>query len=296
MSSAGSGPVGWGSTMAAMTSRLLAALALLPAAAAPPALDGDYDSPLGRVRVSAEGDGYRGTLAAPSALCPFRAGEEVLRATLLDDSLAGQLRVCLRGERCAASEEWASVLLLATPAALSGAVHVSTKGCTGPFGKRGGVTLARAGGERPAARAAAGTAARSAGQRRERARALLREGKAWLDEGAFERARARFLAAAAAAPEVPAAYNGVGVTYRMRNDLPEALAWYKKALAADPDFGDAYYNMACVYALQGRAEMALRYLQMAALNGYTTGDGLDADPDLEPLRSHPGYRALRARM
>ena len=28
----------------------------------------------------------------------------------------------------------------------------------------------------------------------------------------------------------------------------------------EPDFGDAYYNMACIYALQGKTEMALRYL------------------------------------
>ncbi len=44
----------------------------------------------------------------------------------------------------------------------------------------------------------------------------------------------------------------------MRNDLPAALGWYKKALAVDPDFGDAYYNMACVYALQGERTLALR--------------------------------------
>jgi hypothetical protein len=55
--------------------------------------------------------------------------------------------------------------------------------------------------------------------------------------------------------------------------------------------------MACVYALEGRKEMALRYLQIAALNGYATADGIDGDPDLEPLRAEPAYRALvRARM
>lgn len=32
--------------------------------------------------------------------------------------------------------------------------------------------------------------------------------------------------------------------YRMRNDLPAALEWYKKALAVDPNFGDAYHDMA----------------------------------------------------
>ena len=78
----------------------------------------------------------------------------------------------------------------------------------------------------------------------------------------------------------------------MRNDLAQALEWYKKALAVDPDFGDAYYNMACIYALEGKKEMALRYLQIAALNGYATAEGIDRDPDLEPVHDEPGYRAL----
>jgi hypothetical protein len=52
-----------------------------------------------------------------------------------------------------------------------------------------------------------------------------------------------------------------------------------------------------VYALQGEKELALRYLQIAALNGYATAGGMDEDPDLESLRAEEGYRALvKARM
>jgi len=78
----------------------------------------------------------------------------------------------------------------------------------------------------------------------------------------------------------------------MRDDLPAAVAWYKRALAVDPDFGDAYYNMACVYALQGQAELALRYLQIAAMNGYATAEGIEKDQDLESVRGQPAYQAL----
>jgi hypothetical protein len=43
--------------------------------------------------------------------------------------------------------------------------------------------------------------------------------------------------------------------------------------------------------------MALRYLAIAALNGYATADGMDGDPDLESVRQAPAYRALvRAKM
>ena len=116
---------------------------------------------------------------------------------------------------------------------------------------------------------------------------IVRDGGAWLSEGNFESARRRFLEAIEIDATIPEAYNGVGVTFRMRNDLAQALEWYKKPLAVD-----AYYNMACIYALEGKKEMALRYLQIAALNGYATAEGIDRDPDLEPVHDEPGYRAL----
>jgi tetratricopeptide (TPR) repeat protein len=290
-----------------MCARALALLALLlaaPARAVPP-VDGEYDSPLGRVKVTGDGTSFEGRLVGASK-GPYRAGDPVLKATLLDDSLAGQVRVPLyKASTCKQREVWASAVLLVGEGGLSGAVHLP-KGCKGPIGKRGGMTFARTGAESPAALAArADTAGDDAaptpkpppakGDRkgaRERARALLTDGAAYLSEGNFEQARKRFLDALDEDATVPEAYNGVGVTYRMRNDLGKALGWYKKALAVDPDFGDAYYNMACVYAMQGEKEMALRYLQIAALNGYATADGMDQDPDLEPLRAEKAYQAL----
>jgi Flp pilus assembly protein TadD len=288
--------------------RLLAALWALSAAsgarAEGPLVHGEYESPLGRIRVVGDGATFRGVVVAPSDLCTFREGDEVLRATLLDDSLAGQVRVCLAGKACKAREEWSSAVLLASADRLSGAVHVAGKGCKAPLGKNGGVAFVRVGGASTAIPTATATAAPAATgrrppdpARRAEARTILRDGAAWLHEGNFERARRRFLDALEVDDGIPEAYNGVGVTYRMRNDLPRALEWYKKALAVDPDFGDAYYNMACIYAMEGEKAMALRYLQIAALNGYATAEGIDGDPDLENVRQEPGYRALvRARM
>ena len=254
-----------------------------------PVIAGRYDSPLGRLEVAVQGASVTGKLLAPARSCPFTAGDEVLRGTVLDDSIAGQLRVWLRGEGCKRGEAWGSAVLLVGRAGLSGAVHVEEPGCTTPLGAKGGVTLARldAGGRAPGP--AGGESARA---RRERARTVIKDGAAWLGEGNFEAARKRFLEALEIDPRTPEALNGVGVTYRMRNDLPAALEWYKKALSVDPDFGDAYYNMACIYALQGEKALALRYLQIAALNGYASAEGIDADPDLSPLHDEAGYRAL----
>jgi hypothetical protein len=293
--------------------RLATLLVLLApwAAVAEVSLAGEWDTNYGRIRLEEKGGAYTGTLVASNGVCPFEAGSEVVKGTLLDDSFAGKLRICVRGKTCKVKEEWASAVFLAAPAVLSGAIHVEAKGCFAPVGKKGGIALKRASGPPPTAGAPAapppppaGPAAQAAQASRDerkakraKAREILKDGAAYLNEGSFEAARRRFLEAIDLDEGIPEAFNGVGVTWRMRNDLAKALEWYKKALVADPDFGDAYYNMACVYALQGEKVMALRYLQIAALNGYASGEGIDADPDLESLRADPAYQALvRAKM
>lgn len=279
---------------------VLLAAALLPIAAGaapPPDATGLWDSPLGRVRIARDGAAVTGTLLEPSGPCGFEKGAPVLRATLLDDSLAGQVRVCTVGAGCP-PDEWGTALLLVGPGKLSGAVHLAARDCRTPLGKKGGIAFTRA---KAAAAArppppAPGPSAAEKAARRAKARDLLRDGAAYLGEGAFERARQRFEEAIAADAAIPEAYNGVGVTWRMRNDLERALEWYKKALSVDPDFGDAYYNMACVYALKGDRTLALRYLQIAAMNGYASAEGIDGDTDLSSLRTTREYRALRDRM
>jgi len=274
---------------------ILAALAPVRPHAAGRAPKGDWDSPIGPLRIEKDGSGFVGRLTAPSEACGFRTGEAVLRGTVVDDSLAGQLRVCLSGPSCPA-EAWASTLLLVGESRLAGAAHVAEKGCRAPLGKKGGLTLTRPRRGTAAGPAAPAVPAASTPESRARAQAILRDGAAWLHEGNFEKARQRFREALEVDASIPEAYNGVGVTYRMRNDLPTALGWYKKALAVDPDFGDAYYNMACVYALQGERTLALRYLQIAAMNGYVTAEGVDGDDDLASIRATREYRALRDRM
>lgn len=73
------------------------------------------------------------------------------------------------------------------------------------------------------------------------------------------------------------------------------------ALGADmfERFGDPNdaYNVACSLARQGHHDdAALDWLSRAVDAGYRDPAHLDADPDLEPLRHHPAYAALRARL
>jgi tetratricopeptide (TPR) repeat protein len=133
---------------------------------------------------------------------------------------------------------------------------------------------------------------RKAGTPAGEAERRLVEGAALLQEGRFERARKLFREALEEDPQRAEAYNAVGVTFYARGDSDEALAWYKKSLEADPRFGDAFYNMACVYALRQHRQLAVRYLRMAALNHYSERDLMEKDPDLASLRGEPQWAEI----
>jgi predicted esterase len=56
-----------------------------------------------------------------------------------------------------------------------------------------------------------------------------------------------------------------------------------------PDRPVVRYNLACVWALSGDAETAIRWLERAAASGFDRLDHLQRDPDLESLRALEGY-------
>ncbi len=125
---------------------------------------------------------------------------------------------------------------------------------------------------------------------------LLKRGLAELNQGRFEPARQLFLDALALDAHRAEAYNGVGVTFYARSDFDEALAWYKRALEANPSLGDAYYNIACIYSREGKKPLAFRYLRLAALNHYTQREQMQRDPDLAPLQGEPQMAELLTQM
>jgi hypothetical protein len=126
------------------------------------------------------------------------------------------------------------------------------------------------------------------------AKRLLLEGKQMLNTGRFEQARKLFEQVLDKDPGNPVALTGVGVTWYGRNDYEQALAFYKRAIAADPNFGMAYYNAACIYALQKKPNMAMRWLKIAAMNGFVVIEAMQQDPDLSSLRALPDYKRLVA--
>ncbi len=125
-----------------------------------------------------------------------------------------------------------------------------------------------------------------------KARLMKMEGEALLDAGRFEKARKKFEFALIESPCDPFALNGIGVTYVRRNMYDEALIYYKKALTCDPEYMDVYYNIGCVYAIQNKLPLAIRYLKISLMNGFTNMTIMSDDPDLVSLHANPDFQAL----
>ena len=95
----------------------------------------------------------------------------------------------------------------------------------------------------------------------------------------------------------------LGVSYFHKGMIEEAEAAYMSGLAQKPGnpqhvpyFAKIHFNLACIYALQGKKDQAFEQLEML----YATADTLmyhwvESDTDLASLRDDPRYTELIAR-
>lgn len=89
-----------------------------------------------------------------------------------------------------------------------------------------------------------------------------------------------------------ALYLGAGCLSSL-GDSGRAREWAKRAVAMEPDDSAVLYNVACVYALLGLADSAIDCLERSIQNGFGHWDWIEHDSDLDPLREHPRFQALR---
>ncbi len=291
-------------------------------------LTGRWWTPLGVMKFSQKGVKVTGIVSWKCKVCPFKRGEKVLKGVLLEDSLSGRVRYCLKGKQCN-SDGWAPLVMLVAREGrvLSGAAYFKPTKCrVGGKGKKDGIVMRklRRKPKKPKPKPKPkdleipeppdpGKAAiedkdgpmeaevealdpRAYRKNSGTWQANMEAGAQFMGNGFFERARRKFRQAIDLDPTRPEAFNGIGVTYYARHDHEEALRWYKKSLEVNPDFGDAYYNMACIYSLKKKPNLAFRYLNIAALNGFIQPRVLAEDPDLNNLRSDSRYKKLMRKM
>lgn len=91
------------------------------------------------------------------------------------------------------------------------------------------------------------------------------------------------------------AFYVLGRVLLQSNDMVSAEASYKRAVQLDPSLREAYYDLACIKARQGRQEESLRWLESALHNGFNNRKMLWEDEDLSEIRSLPAFLALADR-
>ena len=93
-----------------------------------------------------------------------------------------------------------------------------------------------------------------------------------------------------------AAFTGAGAL-ALLGERERALEWADRALAIEPDDHMTLYNVACVYALLGLPEQAIDLLERAMPGASAHRQAwMRQDSDMDPLREHPRFRALCARL
>lgn len=83
-------------------------------------------------------------------------------------------------------------------------------------------------------------------------------------------------------------HNNLGIFYKKLGRHEEAISQHKKALAIDPDYARAHYNLGLVYGGKGFFSMAADHLYKAGLLLLKQGDGggsLKAFDDLKRTKS-----------
>ena len=75
-----------------------------------------------------------------------------------------------------------------------------------------------------------------------------------------------------------------------------ALDLAARAQALDPEDTSVLYNVACVYAIGGEVDKAVRSLERAVQNGFGQREWLENDSDLDSLRAVPRFQALMRRL
>jgi tetratricopeptide (TPR) repeat protein len=88
-----------------------------------------------------------------------------------------------------------------------------------------------------------------------------------------------------------ALYLGAGAWVRL-GDQPKAMKWIKRLAATERDEPHLLYGIACLYSMTGKIEESVFYLNRAVEAGFAYRLYLERDGDFDPVRSHPGYKAL----
>jgi tetratricopeptide (TPR) repeat protein len=97
-------------------------------------------------------------------------------------------------------------------------------------------------------------------------------------------------------PQYVEALQILGDHYTQRGLFPQSLQVDQQLSQLEPLNPLVFYNLACSYSLNGELDLAVGSLEKALNLGYRDFKWLARDPDLRPLRKHPQFRAIQAKI
>jgi TolB-like protein/Flp pilus assembly protein TadD len=124
------------------------------------------------------------------------------------------------------------------------------------------------------------------------AQALEAGGRGREAHGAYEEASLVAATHMELNPDDPRAATMRAVALHRCGRTEEGLRWAREALILDPDDAGVRYNVACFYSVAGEQDAALDCLEEAVRQGLGNREWLERDPDLDPLRETPRFKAL----
>lgn len=95
--------------------------------------------------------------------------------------------------------------------------------------------------------------------------------------------------------DIPAIERKFEQAYEAKN-WPDAIKYGLQLAEFNPEQGTSAYNLACVYALSGDKENALKRLDEAVRRGFADPDLFVADDDLKLVRDEPQFKELAERV
>jgi len=97
------------------------------------------------------------------------------------------------------------------------------------------------------------------------------------DDPNLAQARAQLENAIRLDPKLGAAYLQLGILDAAKNDLPQAISYYQKAVEANPRLEEAHYRLAQAYRLTGETSQAQAELQLYQALAKTSAEELERE-------------------
>jgi len=121
---------------------------------------------------------------------------------------------------------------------------------------------------------------------------LFTEAQAAVRSGDYATAIAGFKKVTEVDPKNGQAWHMLGYSLHGAGKLDEALPIHKKATEFPAVAPVAAYNVACVFALQGKPDDAFAWLDKAIGYGFDQPDQLENDSDMDSLRKDPRFEKV----